>query len=55
MLCIYMWLSFEKSKWLKMCMVVWGKATQSMVVIRLMPLFTKHAAGKCSQSTSFDS
>lgn len=55
MLCIYMWLSFEKSKWLKMCTVLWGKATQSMVVIRLMLLFTKHAASKCSQSASLDS
>lgn len=55
MLCIYMWLSFEKSKWLKMCTLVCGKATQSMVVIGLMPLFTKRAAGKCSQSTRLDS
>lgn len=55
MLCIYMWLSFEMLKWLKMCTVVWGKATQSLVVIGLMPLFTKLAAGKCSQLTSLDS
>ena len=50
-----MWLSFEKSKWLKMCTVVCRKATQSMVVIGLMPLFTKHATGECSQSTRLDS